>query len=197
MVAAIIGVAVLVAGVVLAGVLLFRGYQAGKQVVVEQIELHKLEESRRAAADAVNRPVELKEGNLPEYATYQPGLPLTREAYLAWKVDRDATSLVRETFRTKIEGAEVTWQLRTGDLRDEGSLITGSFYLPYVLQPDDGRGGEAGVEPVRCEFAASERESLLDLRRDQPALIRGRLSLKSGELVLHDARKAGDDVEKE
>lgn len=197
MVAAIVGVAVLVAGAVLAGVLLFRGYQAGKKVVVEQIELHKQDEARRVAAEEADRPIELVEGKFPDYASYQPGKPLTAESYLAWKVDRNATSLVRETFRTKIEGAEVTWQLRTGDLRDEGNLITGSFYLPYVVQPDDGRRGEAGVESVRCEFAASERESLLDLRRDQPALIRGRLSLKSGELVLHDARKAGNEVEKE
>ena len=56
---------------------------------------------------------------------------------------------------------------------------------------------QTSVESVRCEFASGERESLLNIRRDQMATIRGKLSLKGGETILREARQAGTEVEEE
>ena len=196
-VAAIIGAVVLVGVGVLVATFVYRGVVAGKEMVSAQLEKHRAEADRAKAEAAAAQMVELKEGQLPDYATYQSGQPLSREMFIAWRSDADATTLVRDTFREKVEGADVTWTLRAGDLRQDGDRITGSFYLPYALQTAGGNLTQPGVESVRCEFAAGERESLLTIRRDQPATIRGKLSLKTGETLLLDARQAGTEVEKE
>jgi hypothetical protein len=196
-VAAIIGVVVLVGGVALVATYAFKGFRAGKEIVSAEIEKHRAEAGRAAAEAAAVQPVELTAGKLPDYSGYQAGQPLTREMFLAWRADAEATTLVRDTFREKAEGADVTWTLRAGDLRQQVDRITGSFYLPYVLRSGDGNRVQTGVESIRCEFAAGERESLLNIRRDRMATIRGKLSLKSGDTVLHDARQAGTEVEKE
>ena len=199
-VAAIIGAVVLVGVVALVGMFVYRGARAGKEFVSAQLETQRAE-ANRAAAEAAEAaavaPVELREGELPNYSTYQTGQPLSREMFLAWRSDTEATTLVRDTFGEKIEGADVTWNLRAGDLRQEGDRITGNFYLPYLVRSADGHRTQTGVESVRCEFAAGERESLLSIRRDHMATIRGKLSLKSGETQLRDARQAGTELEKE
>jgi hypothetical protein len=196
-IAAAIGVAVLLAGVALIAIFAYRGVRAGKAVVSAQIEKHRAEAARVEAEAAAVQPVELHEGKLPDYSGYQAGQPLERELFLAWRVDDRATTLVRETFAEKVEGAEVCWALRAGDLRQEGDRISGSFYLPYVLRAESGPRTRSGVESIRCEFAAIERESLLNIRRDRTVTIRGKLSLKQGETRLLDARQAGTGVEKE
>ena len=196
-VAAIIGGVVLVSIVALVSTFLYRGAVAGKEMVSAQLERHRAEESRAASEAAAVQPIELTAGKLPDYSTYQSGQPLSREMFLAWRADPEATTLVQDTFREKAEGADVTWNLRAGDLRQEGDRIIGSFYLPYVLRSEEGHRTQTGVESVRCEFAAGERESLLNIRRDQMATIRGKLFLKNDGTVLRDARQAGTEVEKE
>ncbi|MEK7952017.1 hypothetical protein [Luteolibacter soli] len=196
-VAAIVGVVAVVVGAVLVSTFLYRGAVAGKRMVSAQIEKARSEADRARADATAAQMIELKEGELPDYATYQSGQPLSREMFLAWRSDTNATTLVRETFREKVEGADVTWTLRAGDLRQEGDYITGSFFLPYGLRTTTGYLTSPGVESVRCEFPVRERESLLNIRRDQTATIRGKLSLKSGETVLREARQAGTGVEKE
>jgi len=195
-VAAVIGLVLLVGGGALVAIFIYRGAVAGKELVSAKIEKHRAE-ADRIKAEAAAQLVELKEGELPDYSTYQAGQPLSREMFLAWRSDVQATTLVRDTFREKAEGADVTWTLRAGDLRQEGDRITGSFYLPYALRNSGDQLTRPGVESVRCEFTAGERESLLNIRRDQPATIRGKLSLKTGETLLLDARQAGTGVEKE
>lgn len=196
-VAAIIGAVVLVLVVSLMATFAYRWTVAGKEVISAEIEKHRAEASRAVAEAAAIQPVELKEGKLPDYSGYQTGQPLSREMFLAWRTDPDATTLVRDTFREKAEGADVTWNLRAGDLRQDGDRIVGSFYLPYLVQSEGGHRAQSGVESVRCEFAAGERESLLNIRRDQTATIRGKLSLREGETLLREARQAGTEVEKE
>ena len=196
-VAAIVGAVLMLIVGALVATFIYRGAVAGKQMVSAQLEKSRAEADRAKADAAAAQLVELKEGELPDYSTYQPGQPLSREMFLAWRSDTDATTLVRDTFREKAEGADVTWILRAGDLRQEGNRIAGSFYLPYTLQGAGGQRTQTGVESVRCEFAVGERESLLNIRRDQRATIRGKLSLKSGETLLLEARQAGTEVEKE
>ncbi|HEY1122319.1 MAG TPA: hypothetical protein VGE67_11995, partial [Haloferula sp.] len=140
-VAAIVGVVVLIIGGVLVATFVYRGAVAGKRMVSAQYEKARAEADRaRADADAAKL-VEIKEGELPDYSTYQSGQPLSREMFLAWRSDESATTLVRETFREKAEGADVTWTLRAGDLRQDGDRITGSFYLPYVVRLKGDRDG--------------------------------------------------------
>lgn len=196
-IAAAVAAAVLVVVVALVATFAYRGVRAGKAVVSAQIEKHRAEAARAVAEAAAVQPVEFLEGKLPDYSGYQAGQPLSREMFLAWRVDHEATTLVRETFAEKAEGADVSWLLRAGDLRQESDRIVGSFYLPYVLKAVDGSRLQNGVESVRCEFAAVERESLLDIRRDRLVTIRGKLSLKDGETLLRDAKQAGTEVEKE
>jgi len=196
-VAAVIGVVVLIIGGALVATFIYRGAVAGKEMVSAKFEQVRAEADRAKADAEAAKLVEIKEGELPDYSTYQSGQPLSREMFLAWRSDENATTLVRETFREKAEGAEVTWTLRAGDLRQDGDYITGSFYLPYMVHLKGDRGDRTGVESVRCEFSAVERETLLNIRRDQMATIRGKLSLKSGETILREARQAGTEVEKE
>ncbi|MCW1921815.1 hypothetical protein OKA05_04580 [Luteolibacter arcticus] len=196
-VAAVVGIVVLVGGLALVATLIYRGAVFGKEAMSAQFEKHRAEASKAMAEAAAVEPVKLTEGELPDYSSYQAGQPLTREMFLAWRSDTEATTLVQDTFREKAEGADVSWNLRAGDLRQEGDRIIGSFYLPYVTLAKDGIRTQTGVESLRCEFAAGERESLLNIRRDSMATIRGKLSLKNGETVLRDARQAGTGVEKE
>lgn len=199
-VAAIIGVVVLIIGGAIVATFIYRGAVAGKQMVSAKFEQVRAEADRAKAEAEAAKLVEIEESELPDYSSYQSGQPLSREMFLAWRSDESATTLVQETFREKVEGADVTWTLRAGDLRQDGDRITGSFYLPYVvrLKSDrQGRPGVDGVESVRCEFASVERETLLNIRRDQMATIRGKLSLKGGETILREARQAGTEVEKE
>jgi hypothetical protein len=60
----------------------------------------------------------------------------------------------------------------------------------------NGRSRQAGVEPVECRFAEGARDSLLSIRRGGPVLVRGRLSLTSGGIILKDARRVTEEVEK-
>ena len=196
-VAAVIGIVALLAIGALVATLGYRGFHKGKELVKEQLAAERAERALEEAAAAAMEPVEMIEGEWPNYAGYQTGQALSREMFLAWRVDNGATTLVKETFGKKAEGAEVNWILRAGDVREEGDRISGNFYLPYMVHSKDGRRTKTGVESVRCEFAPGERESLLSIRRDQPAASRGRLSLKNNEIVLLDARQAGADVEKE
>jgi len=195
-VAAIVGVVVLIIGGALVMTFVYRGAVAGKRMVSAQYEKVRAEADRAKAEAEAAKLVEFQEGELPDYSTYQSGQPLSREMFLAWRSDETATTLVQETFREKAEGADVTWTLRAGDLRQDGDRITGSFYLPYVVRKGE-HPVHTGVESVRCEFAVGERESLLNIRRDQMATIRGKLSLKDREIILRDARQAGTEVEKE
>ncbi|MCW1886664.1 hypothetical protein OKA04_18135 [Luteolibacter flavescens] len=196
-VAAIVGAAVMVAVAALIAVFLFRGAVAGKKVIAAEFEKMRVESDRVVAEAAALQPVELIRGKLPDYSTYQVGQPLTREMFIAWRTDSTATSLVQDTFREKAEGADVSWNLRAGDLRLEGDHIVGSFYIPYAIATEGGPRLQTGIESVRCEFAAGERESLLNIRREQMATIRGKLTLQHGETLLRGARQAGTEVEKE
>lgn len=196
MVAAIGLLVVVILGGGVTAWLTYKVASAGKQAMEERMEAHRIEAARIAAKEARKAPVRLVDGKLPDYAAFQPGDVLTREMFLAWRVDQGATTLIRETFEEKVEGAEVSWLLRAGDLREEGGRILGDFYLPFEWFSEDGTRRQSGEEALRCEFAPGERESLLDIRRDRVVEIQGRLSLKRGGLTLSDARQAGSRVEK-
>ncbi len=197
-VAAIAGAAALLVVCVLIAVLFFRSFRAGKEVIKREwskMEAEQVESDRlAAAADPV--PVELNEESMPEYALYKAGDPLTREMFLAWKLDPGATSLLQSTFREKAEGAEVTWELQTDNLKSESEMVTGDFWIPYKIS-GEGKMTQTSVVRVRCQFAAGSRESLLTIRRGDRVSIRGRLSLKDLEPTLLDARRVIEGVEKE
>src|SRR5690606_34129385 len=109
-------VAVILGAGVTAG-MTYKLANAGKRAVAERAEIRRAEAERMEAARALIAPVRLVDGELPDYAAYQPGDVLTREMFLAWRVDQGTTTLVRETFAEKVEGAEVSWRLKAGDLR--------------------------------------------------------------------------------
>lgn len=179
---------------VLMGTCTYRGFQHGK----EEVKARLTEFERRAeAVDSSDAAViDLKMGALPDYSDYRAGAPLGRDLFLAWKLDTGATTLAKEAFLEKVEGAEVTWELEAGDLRTDGARITGDFYLRYRMSEGDGSRRSAGVEEVNCEFAPGARDSLLAIRRGGPVLLRGRLSLKNGITELLDAVSAMGNVEK-
>lgn len=187
--------ACLLAGAVGVGVLIYFSADKAKRVMNEMAEARQAELDREMARNEKLQPVELNETQLPAYALYQPGDMLDRAMFLAWRVDERATSLARESFRGKIEGAEISWLLWASDVREQQNGIIGSFYLQYVVVTGWGTK-RSGVEEVQCEFAPVERESLLSIRRDELVEIRGKLSLESGKLVIRDARLVGAEVEK-
>jgi hypothetical protein len=195
-IATLVAVGLVVIVLVVTAMLTFRGYRASRDFVTEKMQEARAKQER-IAREAAGDPLELNRDELPDYSAYQSGTPLSPATYLAWKVDRGTTSLTRDTFLSRIEGAPVRWQLRTGDLREDGDLISGDFYLPYLLAGGDEAGPETGVQLVRCEFPAAERDSLLDLRRDQTTTISGILSVRSGEVVITQARRAEVAVEEE
>jgi hypothetical protein len=191
------GVALLVVSV-LVGLLIFRSFRVGKEVI--QREWSKIETEQRAAAEQAKAAemdsVELQLGSMPEYALYKAGDPLTPEMFLAWKVDPGATSLLQAAFKEKADGAEVTWRLQTDNLRSEAEEVTGDFWIPYKVISEEG-DIQNRVIRIRCQFAREARDSLLTIRRGDPVKIRGRLSLKDLEPVLLEARPVIEGVEKE
>ncbi len=197
-VAAVIGVAVLVAVIALVVVFSFKAVRAGKREVQSHLEDFKAREEARAAEEQekVVTAVSLREGELADYSVYQKEAPLSPEVFLAWRLDPGATTLAKEVFVEKVEGAEVVWKLQAGDLRIQGETVVGSFYLHYTKSDSKDRNLQSGVEVIECSFAAGSKESLLAIRRDRPAMIGGRLSLKDGQVMIQDARLATEDVEK-
>jgi hypothetical protein len=197
-VAAVIGLAVLVAMIALVVVFSFKWVRAGKREVQSHLEDFKAREEARAAEEQekVVTAVALREGELADYSAYQKGTPLSAELFLAWRLDPGATTLAKEVFVEKVEGSEVVWKLQAGDLRTQGETVVGTFYLHYTKSDAKDRNFQSGVEGIECRFAAGSKESLLAIRRDRPAMIGGRLSLKNGQVVIQDARLATEDVEK-
>lgn len=197
-VAAVIGVAVLVGVIAIVAVFSFKAVRAGKREVQSHLEEFKAREEARAAVERESTltAVQLREGELADYSGYQKGDPLNPEMFLAWRLDPGATTLAKEVFVEKVEGAAVIWKLQAGDLRTQGDSIVGTFQLPYAKSDPMGRNLQTGVESIECRFAAGSKESLLAIRRDRPVMIAGRLSLVNGGFVILDARLATGDVEK-
>lgn len=191
-VALLVGILLVVVGTILVGSLVFKTFRAGKEVVAAEIAEHRAE----AARIAEDGTLELSGDAMPEYASYQPGRPLTREMLVAWAVDERATTLTRETFREKAEGASVSLRLHARDVVAEVGGIRGAFYIPYRVKYDEYRSKTGALE-LACEFAPAGRDDLLAIRRDQPVTIEGRLSFKDGEPVLREVRLPGVKVEKE
>jgi hypothetical protein len=195
-VASLVGILLVVAGTVLVGSLVgslvFKTFRAGKEAVAAELAEHRA----GAARTAEDGTLELSGDAMPEYASYQPGRPLTREMLVAWAVDERATTLAREAFREKAEGALVTLPLRARDVVAEGDRIRGGFYVPYRVKYDKHRSKSGAVE-LSCEFAPAVKDELLAIRRDEEVTIEGRLSLKGGQPALLDARLPGVKVEKE
>jgi hypothetical protein len=191
-VALLVGILLVVVGTVLVGSLVFNAFRSGREVVAAEIAEHRAE----AARTAEDGTLELSDNAMPEYASFQPGRPLTREMLVAWAVDERATTLAREPFREKAEGAAVTLRLRARDVVAEGDRIRGGFYVPYRVKYDEHRS-KAGAVEVACEFAPAVKGDLLALRRDEAVTIEGRLSLKGDQPLLLDARLPGVKVEKE
>jgi hypothetical protein len=198
MVAAVIGLAVLVAVIVLVGVFSWKAASHGKREIQARFEQFEASAEARAAAEEskVAAAVQLKEGELADYSGYRAGDPLSRELFLAWRLDQGATTLAKEVFVKNAEGAEVVWELQAGDLQPSGNQIAGDFYLPYSKVDAKGRNRQSGVEQVTCHFAEGTRDSLLGIRRGGAATLRGRLSLVDNRVVLNDARLATEEVEK-
>ncbi len=201
-VAAVLGLVVLVIGVTGVAIFSYRALSLGKEQVKQRIEAHEKREkaadeaAAAALAEEEKSSVVLREGQLPDYSGYRAGAPLGPEIYLAWKLDSGATTLAKEDFLKRAEGAEVTWLMRAGDLQENGDRISGTFHLTYWMADRQGGNRQAGVEPVECRFAGEARESLLSIRRGGTVLVRGRLSLTGGGLVLEDARRVTEEVEK-
>lgn len=196
--AAVIGLAVLVGVIAIVFVFSFKAARTGRREALEYMErleeraaLRGAEEESKAAAA-----VRLKEGELADYSGYRAGDPLSRELFLAWRLDHGATTLTKEVFEKNAEGAEVEWELQAGDLVSSGDRIAGDFYLPYLKTDAKSRNRQSGVEQVTCHFAEGTRDSLLGIRRGGAATLRGRLSLVNGRVVLNEARLASEDVEK-
>jgi hypothetical protein len=197
-VAAVIVLAVLVAVIVLVGVFSWKAARHGKREIQARFDQYEATMEARAAEEEskVAAAVQLKEGELADYSGYQKGDPLNPEMFLAWRLDPGATTLAKEVFVEKVEGAAVIWKLQAGDLRTQGDSIVGTFQLPYAKSDPKGRNLQTGVESIECRFAAGSKESLLAIRRDRPVMIAGRLSLVNGGFVILDARLATEDVEK-
>ncbi len=202
LIAAILGLVVLVVGVTGVAVFSYRALSLGKEQVKQRIEAHEKREkaadeaAAAALAEEEKSAVVLRDGHLPDYSGYRAGAPLGPETYLAWKLDTGATTLAKEEFLKRAEGAEVTWMMRAGDLHANGDRISGTFHLTYWTADRDGGSRRAGVEPVACRFAEGGGEWLLSIRRGETVLVRGRLSLTGGGIVLEDARRVADEVEK-
>lgn len=192
LVALLVAIALVVVGAVVVGSLVFTSFRAGRELVANEVAEH-LAAAERTAEDGT---LELSDGAMPDYASYQPGQPLSREMVVAWAVDQRATTLARESFRQKAEGARVVLRLRARDVVEEDGRIRGGFYVPYRVKYDAHRSASGTVD-LSCEFAPAVRDDLLAIRRDDPVTIEGRLTLKRDEPVLLDARLAGTEVEKE
>lgn len=196
--AAVIVLAVLVAVIVGVGVFSWKAASHGKREIQARFERFEAQAEARAAEEEakVAAAVQLKEGELADYSGYRSGDPLSRELFLAWRLDHGATTLTKEVFVKNAEGAEVEWELQAGDLVSSGDQIAGDFYLPYLKTDAKGRKLQSGVEQVTCHFAEGTRDSLLGIRRGGAATLRGRLSLVNDQAVLNEARLATEDVEK-
>lgn len=197
-VAAVVGLVVLVAVIVLVGVFSWKAARHGKREIQAHLEQLEARAEARATEEEskVAAAVRLKEGELADYSGYRAGDPLSRELFLSWRLDHGATTLAKEVFEKNAEGAEVEWELQAGDLVSSGDRIAGDFYLPYLKADAKSRSRQSGVEPVTCHFAEGTRDSLLGIRRGEAATLHGRFSLVNGRVVLKDARLATEDVER-
>lgn len=194
---AVIGVLALIGGVFLVATIGYKAVSAGKREVQSHLEDFKAREEARAAEEEskIAAAVQLKEGELADYSGYRSGDPLSRELFLAWRLDQGATTLAKEVFVKNAEGAEVVWELQAGDLQPSGNQIAGDFYLPYWTVAKGG-SRQSRLVQVTCHFAEGTRDTLLGIRRGAAATLRGKLSLVNDRVVLNEARLATEEVEK-
>lgn len=212
-VAAVVGLVVLVAAISLVAVFSFKAVRAAKREVQSQLAEFKAREEARAAEDArkvaadvdssaadekkVSAVVKADDYELPDISHYQKGTPLSSELFLAAKLGLDATTLAKEAFMEKAEGAEVVWKLLPEDIETQDENVIGKFYLQGPHSGHETRYYyNYGKALIECRFATGSKESLLSIRRGRPAMIGGRLSVQDDQVVILDARLVTEDVEK-
>lgn len=163
--------------------------------VLKPTRAERVKVATRETSRSEDGRVILRQDELADYATYQTGAPLERDVFIAWQIDPRRTTLSKDVFTEKVEGAEVNWKLMADDITRNQNHIIGDFRIPCSILLPNGAGEQYQEVHVRCEFAEESRDALLSVRRGDWVGIRGRLSLKNGRTSILEARLHGRQAE--
>ncbi|HEX5790458.1 MAG TPA: hypothetical protein VFY13_04855 [Luteolibacter sp.] len=135
--------------------------------------------SGQDAADESNE-IHFKEGAMPR-GIAEIGDDLSREAFVGFTLDSNATTLAKEAFIKNANGRTVRWLVRVGDITaDPNGGLSGQFELPYKIHSENGWTGSS--VSLHAAFPDSEKAALTQLNRNDWVTIEGRLEMKGSYL---------------
>jgi len=118
---------------------------------------------------------------IPPSRKYQEGEALTRELFVAFTMDGDATMLARQNFESIAKGAPLTWLLKVHELTESGDQIAGQMEIPYLISSPGDSSRSLSSASVTCRFFASQKEDLLKVRKGEWLTVSGTLTLKGND----------------
>ena len=123
--------------------------------------------------------IHFKEGFRPR-SVEEIGDELSRESFVEFTIDSNATSLSREAFIKKAKGRKVRWLMRVNDITTTGDGgLSGQFDMPYMIQNENG-GATGSAVSIHASFPSTEEGALTRLSRNDWVTIEGQLELRSG-----------------
>ena len=131
-----------------------------------------------------------REDALPTLPFPIAGEELSREQFVSFSIDENATQLAKEEFRRIANQAKVRWELRTSNISENGGQLQGQFELPWEIRYENGSSSSA--IQVRCEFLPESRSRLLNLRRGDWITIEGQLAFDGNHPTIQNARIANN-----
>ncbi|MDA0768497.1 MAG: hypothetical protein O3A92_16930 [Verrucomicrobia bacterium] len=133
-----------------------------------------------------------QEGAMPRFPFPQPGDTISREQFVAFKIDEDSTELSRESFRKVANRTKVRWNLQTRNVADRSGVLLGQFELPWEIR--NGSSIKGSSAQVSAEFTDESRANLLKLRRGDWVVVAGELSFDGNSVSIKNARLPDDPL---
>lgn len=129
---------------------------------------------------------------IPHFPAHKAGEELSREQFVAFRIDDRSTALARQSFQESVQNTTVEWLLRTGDIKDENGIMHGEFSLPYQLRDKHSRQGSS--VNITVDFSGESRDRLLSIRRGDWVVVQGKLSVDQHHAAIREARIIDDST---
>lgn len=162
----------------------------------ESVRRHEKAEARRLEARKAEEEkvevlpeyvVQLKEEAWPPYERRKAGAPLSMEEFVASRIDETSTNLVKTIFRENSEGAAVRFQMKAIDVYKVRDQLQGDFAVEFAYWKTGEKKPQRGSVTVRCDFANTSANELLDIRRGTLVTVQGTYSMKTRRPMIMEA----------
>ncbi len=171
--------------VLIYGVFMMKRTSAVEELHEQTAVAYSIEQ--QAATDNPHE-IHFKKGSWPR-SIAEIGDELSRENFVVFMADSNATTLSRNAFIKNANGRKVRWMVCVVDINaaDSSAILHGNFELPYKIFSENGYTGSS--VSIEAEFPSSEESALMPLQRDDWVTIEGRIEINSNNsAILHEAK---------